>query len=152
MSRPPDQMPAPQIERVLGFFVYPMPVMAVAPAARAQAEIQIEAATDFWWIKSAYIADVAGAAQTDATRIVPNVDVQLTTTGADRTLAQDFTPIPSWFGSQGLPFVLPFAQLITANSILKANIISREAAITLNIRLLFIGWKDYGEMRAAGPR
>lgn len=144
-----EQPEGPKTERVLGFFVYPMPVIAVAPAARGQAEIQIEASTDFWWIKSAYIADNAGAAQTDATRIVPNVDVQLTSTGSDRSLSQDFTPISSWFGSQGLPFVLPFAQLITANSILRANIISREAALTLNIRLLFIGWKDYGEMRAA---
>lgn len=127
-----------------------MPVISLAPAATGSTQFQIEAASNFVWVKAAFIADIAGAAQTDATRIVPNVDVQLQTTGSDKNLFQNFVPIPSVFGDGRLPFVLPFPMVLTANSILRADFQSREAANTLNIRLAFIGWKDYGELNTGG--
>ena len=133
------------------YFVYPMPVTIALPilVGTDTQQFQIEAATDFFWIKSTYTADIAGAAQTEATRIVPNTDVQLQSTGNDKNLFNNFVPIPSVFGTGQLPYVLPFPFKLQANSLLRADFLNREAVSTPFIRLAFHGWKDYGWVDAA---
>jgi len=133
--------------RVESNFVYVVTFLAVAPAATPTQVVNIDSSAEFFWIKGAYMCDVAGAAQTDATRIVPNVDVQIQLGGADKFLVQGATPIPSVFGTGQEPFVWSFPQKLIRSSVVTFTLASREAAITLNIRLALIGWKDYGKLQ-----
>lgn len=142
-----EQQGIPGDVRVESNFIYVANFLGLAPAANATQVINIDSAADFLWIKSAYLADNAGAAQTDATRIVPNVDVQIQLGGADKNMFSGLTPIPSAFGTGQEPFVWSMPQRLYRSSALTINLTSREAALTLNIRLALIGWKDYGMLR-----
>jgi len=132
---------------VRSFFTYVINFLLVAPAGAPSASIRFDSGSDFLWIKSTYQADIAAAVQTDSTRqLAANVDVQLQSSGSDKNLLSAFTPIQSIFGTGQMPFVLPFPQRMARNSELTVSLVSREAATTYNIRLAFIGWKDYGEL------
>jgi hypothetical protein len=133
--------------RVRSFFVYRINFLAVAPAGAPTDVIRFDSQSDFLWIKATYQADIAAAVQTDSTRqLAANVDVQLQAGGSDKNLFQAPVPIPSVFGYGALPFVLPFPHRFARNSELTVSLTNREAATTYNIRLAFIGWKDYGEL------
>lgn len=137
--------------RVRTYFTYPVPAVSLAAGASATSVVRIESATNFYWIKSTYHADDDAAVgnQEAATRIIPSVDVQIQTSGADRNLFNAFVPIPSVFGTGEIPFVLPMPMLLQANSELRVDFLSREATRTLNIALSLVGWKDYGTLDAA---
>ena len=138
----------PAIIRVRSFFVYSPTVFTLAPAAAPLSiPVRIDSASDFFWIKACFMADVAGAATTAGTRILPNWDVQIQQGGADKNLFSAAQPLTNVFGTGELPFVLPFPQKLVRNSELNVTCSTREAALTLNVRLSFIGWKDYGELR-----
>lgn len=139
-------MPPPMLE-LRSFYVYEVQTLALPVGGNSTDSINIESDADFWWIKAAYFADIAGAAQTEATRIIPNVDVQIVDTGSGRQLLNGNIPIPSIFGQGSLPFVMPLPQVFKANSVVRVDFTSREAAITPNIRLALIGYKDFGKLR-----
>lgn len=144
-----DESGAPAEVRVRSNFVYVINFAAVAVGSTPSGVINIDSAADFLWIKSAYYADIAGAAQTDSTRVIPNIDVQIQMGGADKNLFQGNVPIASFFGTGQLPAVLPFPQRLVKSSVLTFTLTSREAAITPRIALALIGWKDYGTVRRA---
>jgi len=138
----------PNIIRVRSFFVYSPTVFTLAPAAAPiSIPVRIDSASDFFWIKACFMADIAGASSLDGTRILPNWDVQLQQGGADKNLFSAPQPLTNVFGTGQLPFVLPFPQKLVRNSELTVTCSTREVAVTLNVRLSFIGWKDYGELR-----
>jgi len=137
----------PRVE-LRSFYVYEVQTLALPTGGNATDQIQIESDADFWWIKSCYFADLAGAAVTDATQVVPNVDIQIVDTGSGRQLLNGNIPIPSIFGRGELPFILPLPQVFKANSVVRVDFTSREAASTPNLRLAFIGYKDFGQLRA----
>ena len=126
------------------FYVYEAEVLVLAVGAAANDVINIEADSDFILQKLTYQADLAGVAQTDAGRIVPNVTVQLIDTGSGRQLMQNPIPISSIFGTGRVPFILPNPRLFMRNSTLQVAFTSFEAAVTPTIRLAFIGYKIYG--------
>lgn len=138
------------VRNLTSFYTYEAQVLAIAAGGNGNDQINIESDSDFVWIKAAYMADIGGAAQTEATRVIPNVDVQIIDTGSGRQLLNGNIPIPSLFGHEGLPAVLPIPQVMKANSIVRIDFTSREAAITPNIRLAFIGYKDFGSIQARG--
>ena len=129
------------------FYVYEVQTIAIVAGGNSPDQIQVEADADFYWIKSAYFADLAGVAQLESTQIIPNVDVQIVDTGSGRQLLNGNIPIPSIFGSGNLPFVLPIPQVFKANSVVRVDFTSREAAATPDIRLAFIGYKDFGALQ-----
>jgi len=126
------------------FYIYESEVLVLAAGGNANDTIQIEADSDFILQKLTYEADIAGAAQTNNTRVIPNVLVQLTDTGSGRQLMQNPIPIPSFFGIGAIPFILPNPRLFMRNSTIQVAFSSFEAAITPSIRLAFIGYKIYG--------
>ncbi len=126
------------------FYIYEAETLVLAVGGNANDTIQIEADSDFILQKLTYEADIAGAAQTANTRIVPNVLVQLTDTGSGRQLMQNPIPIPSFFGIGSIPFILPNPRLFMRNSTIQVAFTSFEAAITPSVRLAFIGYKIYG--------
>jgi hypothetical protein len=140
--------PPPAKIRVRSWFVYPVPAVTVAPAAQGNSTVQIDAATNFYWVKTSFWADNnAGAGgQTAATRIIPAIDVQITVTGADKNLFNARVPVGSIAGTGELPYVLPFPMLLAANSQINFEFLSREAANTIRLVMALHGWKDYGEL------
>lgn len=116
---------------------------AISVGGTLTTNILIQADSDFVLEKLTYYADIAGAAQTASTKIVPNVSVMLTSTGSGQNLFSANIPIDSVFGSGGLPFILPFPRLFPANSTLQISLTSFEAAITPILTLNFHGRKRY---------
>lgn len=118
--------------------------MTLTAGATASASVSIEADSDFVVTKSTYFAtDNAGASQTYNTRIVPLATVQIQDTGSGRNLLDDQQPIPNLFGSGEIPFIWPVQQIIRANSVVRFQFTSLEAANARRIWLSLIGFKLY---------
>lgn len=111
--------------------------------ATLNGSIEIQADSDFVWQKAAFFADLAGAPQTDSSRVLPLVTVQLVDTGSGRNLLELAAPITSLFGSGELPFVLPIPRLFFARSTVQVQISNFSAATAYGLRLSFIGYKAY---------
>jgi hypothetical protein len=141
----PQQRPWENVgNRRRDFYVYEAETIAIAVGASTNDTISIEADSDFILQKLTYAADIAGATQTESSRLVPNVLLQITDTGSGRQLMQDPIPIPSFFGVGMLPFILPNPRLFMRNSTIQVAFTSYEAAVTPDVRLAFIGYKVYG--------
>lgn len=105
--------------------------------------IQISADSDFVWLKGAMFADLAGAAQTESSRVIPLVTVQLIDTGSGRNLLETAAPVSSIFGTGELPFVMPIPRLFFARSTIQVQVSNFSAATDYGLRLSFIGYKAY---------
>lgn len=116
---------------------------AISAGGTLNPNIQIQADSDFLIEKMTYAADLAGAAQTDSSRVIPNVSVQLQVSGPGTVLFNVQSPLSSLFGNGELPFILPVAYLLAASSTLQITLTSFEASNTPRITLNFIGRKLY---------
>lgn len=126
------------------FFVYEAEAVDIPVLVGAVTDtIQIQADADFIWQKATYQADIDGAAITDASRIIPNVLVQITDTGSNRQLFFNPLPIANIFGTGRVPFILPNPRLFIKTSTIQIDFTSFEAVIVPTIRLSFIGYKFY---------
>jgi hypothetical protein len=126
------------------FYIYEAEVVALGVGLSSNDTIAIEADSDFILQKLTFQADLAGVAQDDATRVVPNVLIQLTDTGSGRQLMQNPIPVTSFFGTGRVPFILPNPRLFMRNSTIQIAFTSFEVADTPTVRLAFIGYKMYG--------
>lgn len=122
------------------YFIYRTPPTSLAASASATAQISINAEGDFVLTKMSYAADVAGAAQTDSSRVIPLVNVSLTDSGSGRNLQNFPVPISTMAGSEGLPFNLPVPRVFKANSNLSITFTNSSAATTYNVTLCLIGY------------
>ena len=130
-------------ERIKEFFTYQEDFSAVASGASATGNINIQADSDFVLQKLTYYADIAAAAQTANTRVIPNATIVITDTGSGRQLMESAVPIASLFGTGQLPFILPTPRLFQARSTISLIVANFDAAVTYNIRLSFSGYKLY---------
>jgi len=142
--RPPSNA-RPKILR--DFFVYvanfnPGPAGGL-PASQT---IQIQADSDFELQKLTFFADIALAVETESSRVLPLVTVQLTDQGTGRQVFQLPVPIPAIMGDGRIPFILPTTKIFVASSAIGVDISNFTAATTYNIRVLLIGAKifNYG--------
>jgi len=127
------------------FYVYESEALALtAVTGTANDIINIEADSDFMLQKLTYQADIAAAAFTDSTRVIPNVTVQIIDSGSGRQLMQEPIPIPSIFGTGELPFILTNPRKFMRNSTIQVAYANFDAAVAYNVRLAFIGYKIYG--------
>ena len=125
------------------FFIYGANFLALAPATTATQSISIQADSDFVVQKLTYHADIAGAAQTDSSQIIPNATVIITDTGSGRQLMNQAINLTDFFGTGQSPFILPQPKIFRANTLISITVVSYEAAETLNLRLSFIGVKSF---------
>ena len=132
-------------ERVLDkdFYGYQSNVASIAPAANATDTINIQANSDFILQKLVFFADIAAAAQTASTQVLPLVTVQITDTGSGRQIFSDPMPIPMIFGTGQLPFILPNPRRFAANSTIQISYTNYDAASTYQLFLGLIGVKIY---------
>lgn len=124
-------------------YVYEAESLALASGGISQDTINIEADADFVWTKGTFQADIAAATQTDSTRVIPNVTVQIKDTGSARTFFNAPIPIQSVFGTGEIPFILPVSQRMRLNTTFVVDFVNFDIAATYNIRLAFIGYKVY---------
>lgn len=132
-----------QAMKMTDWYVYTVPLTSIAAAANATASLNIRAHADFIIHKLTMFADVAGAVETDSSRVLPLVTLQITDTGAGKNFFSDVTPIPSLFGSGSLPFILPGPRRVAANSTLQFAYNNISAATTYRIYLSLIGVEVY---------
>lgn len=125
------------------FFVYAANFSALAAAGVASTTIQVQADSDFELQKLAMFADVAAAAQTDSTRVLPLITIQITDQGSGRQIFQLPIPVPSVFGDGNFPFILPTTKLFVANSAIGIDLVNFSAATTYNLRIALIGAKIF---------
>lgn len=145
-------MPNLPPERYYGaydFFTYELDFSALANGANATSSFNIQSDADFLWTKAAFFADIAAAAQTDSSKIVPLCTVLISETGSSRQLSNIAVPLPNIFGYGDLPFILPRQRIFVANSTVTVTVTNFSAASTYNLRLSFIGEKAF---RSGGVR
>lgn len=116
---------------------------AVAPGGQPVFQINIQQDAAFRIMAGCFFADIAVADTTDATRVLPNVNVMLTDQGSWRFFFDRPAPINSLFGVGMNPFPWPVPMTMNALSTLQVQLFSFSAATTYNIRLAFIGVKLY---------
>lgn len=132
-----------QRQYVEDFFVYTATFAALAPAAVATQNIQIQANSAFKWQKSTYQADIAAAAYTSGAVPIPNVQIQITDSGTGRQLFSSALPVIGIFGNGGLPFILPQNRIFMERSNIQITATNFDAAVTYNLRLMLIGTKIF---------
>lgn len=131
---------------IADYFHYSTEALSLAPAATATRNIQIEADADFVWVKAALWADVAGAAQTTSSIVIPLVTVAITDSGSGRNLQNRPIPIALLAGDLGLPYNNSVPRKFAANSNITVTFTNESAATTYaNLRLVFQGFKRFYE-------
>lgn len=128
----------------LDYFTYSINFAALANGATASNQIAISADADFVVQKMSYFATLAGAPQTDSSRVVPLATVQITDSGSGRNLQNEGVFINSIFGQGELPFMLPVPRVFSANSNIKFTVTNVSAADTYeSLQLSLIGYKRF---------
>lgn len=127
------------------FYIYQEDFSALANSTSATGTINIQADSDFILQKMTYFADIAAAVQTDSSRVVPLITIQIIDAGSGRNLLEAPAPISSLFGEGDLPFILPTPRVFFARSNVELTVANFSAATTYNLRISFIGYKAYPE-------
>ena len=137
---------------LLDWYVYNVLFTAIAPGAQQTANVAIEADANFILVKLSGFADIAAAAQTYNTRVVPLITLQITDTGSGRNLLNGATAWSNIVGWGEIPYILPIRRKFKANSTIRVQAINFDAAVTYNARLSFSGIKDFGEVLQSRQR
>lgn len=138
---PTNINPAPY--NAYDFFVYELDFAALTAGDSASGQFTIQQEADFILTKITVVSDIAGAAVTDSTRVIPLVTLMINDTGSGRNLMNTAVPIPNLFGSGGLPFILPRQRIFVASSVVNVTVSNYSAATDYNLRLSFIGEKAF---------
>lgn len=125
------------------FCIYDIDFLALANGSSGSGAIQIRTDSDFELQKLSMFADIDAAGQTEATRIIPLVTIQITDTGTGRTLFNQPVAIGAIFGDGRIPFILPTTKIFTKNASVVVDVVNFDAANTYNLRLALIGSKIF---------
>ena len=123
------------------FFIYGIDFPSIAAGATATDNIQIQADADFEVQKLTQTSDIAGATQTESTKVVPLITVLIVDAGSGRQIMNVAVAIPSLFGDGRIPFILPTPRIFAARSNITFTLVNFSAATTYRIRLSLIGTK-----------
>jgi len=128
---------------VKAFYSYSVNFAALASGQNDTASFNIEADSDFRLEEISYFADVAQAIQTDASRVIPLINLLITDTGSGRQFMNADQPIFNIAGSGERPFILPEAKLFPKRSTVLVKATNFSAGTTYNTVISFIGTKIY---------
>lgn len=142
------RIPVTQMQRtryeeigVIQFFTYHVEFLALAVGATATGTFTIDNDSSWEWASSCYFADIALAAQTDGTRVIPLVDVQMTDSGQGRQMSSAPLPVSCLFGTAEDPFILPYPRIFTPKSTVSIVVTNFSAGSIYNLYLDFHGQK-----------
>lgn len=123
-------------------YTYVTRVTTLAAGITKTFNLQIEADAYFVITKMSYVADIAGAVQTEDSRVIPLVRCLITDTGSGRNLMSQAVDISSLAGHEGLPFITPVARWVKPNSAINVQFTNYSAATTYaNVSLYLAGKK-----------
>lgn len=122
-------------------FSYELDFTGLAAGGSSTSSFSVQADSDFRWTKGVFFADIAGAAQTVNSQVLPLATVLITDQGSGRSLSNIAVPLTSFFGLGFLPYILPTPRLFKARSVISVTLANFSAATTYNIRLTFAGLK-----------
>jgi hypothetical protein len=105
--------------------------------------INIDADSDFYCVALSYQADIAGAALTESTNLIPLITVQITDTGSGKQLSNVPMPIGAMMGDGKRPYRLPRPRVFLSNATIQLNFTTYTAAVTYNLTTLLHGYKVY---------
>lgn len=125
------------------FFVYDLSAAALAAAGTASDSFNVDTGSAFVLQKMTCFADIAAAAQTADSRVLPLVKIQLRDSGSSRNWFNAELPIPLLFGTGEIPFILPVQRLVEPGSVVSAQFTNYSSATTYNIYLALIGTRLY---------
>lgn len=113
-------------------------------AANATGIINIDADSDFYCVALSYQADIAGAALTEATNLIPLINLQIQDTGSGKSLSNIPIPVTSFAGDGKHPYRFVRPRVFLSNATVQLNWTSYVAAGTIyNITLVMHGYKVY---------
>lgn len=137
----------PQTTDLYFIYVVQIGALALGVGTQAQSVLQIQADSDFEWIKAAAYAFPTGATENSFNdNIIPEATVSLQDTGSGRFYMNNPVPISSIFGTGRLPYILPFPQRFIANATINFTVANLSAAQAYtNVTLSLIGKKLYRE-------
>lgn len=137
--------------RAIPFWYQTPNVAALAAGASTQVALPFDQDSWFVWQKISVFADIAGAVQTDSSRVLPLVTVQLTDSGNAGGFMSAPIPIPTLMGDGRLPLILPAPFLISPNRTLTFNFTNFSAATSYaNLRVQLHGIKRFQDLSAGG--
>ena len=136
-----DELPA--VQSVQDYFTYQVNFASLAAGASANGSFQVQADSDFKWLKATVMADLAGAVQTVSSQVIPLVTIQITDTGSGRQLMSAPVPIFNMFGTGQIPFILPVPRIFKARANVAIVVANYSAATAYLFRLSFIGTKIF---------
>lgn len=126
------------------YFIYTAAVEALASGDSSSDAISIEADSSFIVEKMAFMADIAGAAQTDDSRVIPLVRASIRDTGSGRNLQDEPVDISAMAGNGQLPAILPVPRIFQPRSSIIVTFENYSAATTYaNVSLYLIGYKEW---------
>lgn len=126
------------------FYIYVADFGTLAASASASLALSVEADSTFVWTKASYYADANPiAAQTDSSRVIPNVLVSITDSGSGRNLQNKPVPLNCYGGHDGLPLVLPVAREFKASSSINVSITNVSTVVFNNLKFCLIGYKKF---------
>lgn len=126
------------------YFVYTALTGSLAAAAAATVNVAISADALFFLTGLTYFSQLAGAVQTDSSRVLPLITIQVTDTGSGRQLFSAATPIPSLMGDGGKIYRLIHPRYFRPSTTIQVVATNFSAATTYTETYLsFIGFKIY---------
>lgn len=140
------QMSDKQLQDLFGvrdFFIYELDFASIAASGTASSSFTVQADSNFLWQYGAFFADIAGATQTDSSRVVPAISATILDTSSGRQLMSAAVPITSLFGTGQLPFLLPTPRFFRAQTQVTVNLTNFSAATAYVLKLQFIGTKFF---------
>lgn len=115
---------------------------STAPAATSTVISNIDQSAYFVWCKTTYFATIANGSTLDGTRIIPNMTVQLTDSGAQKQLYDVPQPVSNIAGYGGIPQILEQPYLFKPNSNVSGAFTNFDAAVTyVNFYFTMIGYR-----------
>lgn len=141
--KPVSQIAMPRVNQTRKFAAYAANFDSLAAGAAAEQTIQILADSHFELQKLSFFADIAGAAQTDSSRVLPLVTIQITDTGTGEQLFNIPVPIPAIMGDGRIPFILPTTRVFDPSAAVIVSLVNYSAATAYLTRVLLIGAKIY---------
>jgi hypothetical protein len=106
--------------------------------------INIDADSDFYCVAFSYQADIAAAALTESTNVIPLLTLLITDTGSGKSLSNTPLPIASIAGDGKRPYRLVRPRVFLSNATVQLNWTSYVAAgTTYNITFVMHGYKIY---------
>ena len=147
-SNPPNAAPTTFNPRENGsdYFWYQTRITGISSVAPAATGIiNLDADSDFYCCALTYQADIAGAALTESTNLLPLVTLNIVDSGSGKALMNGPILIPSFLGDGKRPyrFVRPRVFMANATINLQFNAGFLAAGTTYNIQVVLHGYKIY---------